>query len=224
MNLEQRIERLERENRRLKLVGGALVAAVVAASPVGAAMPQDIPEVLEARMFRVVDAAGSQEDAGPFERLLVPPDELPPECELGPAPVLRPPANANPAISSEPSFVALLVLNFMFASTDEEEVQLEALRGNRAAQQQFLIERAGDFDAGYIAEYGTTPANKVYVRALRFNEDVNQQQRDQWLGRDLFPAPGAVQFATGSLVVVVAPNRPGSPCLEPVSAYFESLQ
>ncbi len=59
MSLEQRVERLERENRRLKLAGGAVVAVLLIVALVGAVMPQGIPEVIDARMFRVVDESGT---------------------------------------------------------------------------------------------------------------------------------------------------------------------
>ena len=54
-----RIERLERENRRLKLAGGAVVAVLLGVALVGAVMPQEIPEVIEARGIRVVDENGT---------------------------------------------------------------------------------------------------------------------------------------------------------------------
>ena len=51
MDLEQRIERLERENRRLKLAGGAVVAVLFGAACVGAVIPRQIQDVIEAREF-----------------------------------------------------------------------------------------------------------------------------------------------------------------------------
>ncbi len=67
-----RLERVERENRRLKIAGGAVVAVLAAVVLVGAVMPQEIPEVIEARMFRVVDENGESRiliSAGGFEYL-----------------------------------------------------------------------------------------------------------------------------------------------------------
>ena len=55
MDIEQRVERLERENRRLKLAGAAVVAVLLAVALVGAVMPQ---EIIEARGFRVTDENG----------------------------------------------------------------------------------------------------------------------------------------------------------------------
>ena len=50
-----RVQRLERDNRRLKLGAGALVAVLVAVPLVGAVLPAQVPEVIEARAFRVLD-------------------------------------------------------------------------------------------------------------------------------------------------------------------------
>ena len=60
MDIEQRFERLERENRRLKLAGAAVVAVLLAVALVGAVMPQEIPEIVEARQFRVIDENGER--------------------------------------------------------------------------------------------------------------------------------------------------------------------
>ena len=53
-----RVQRLERDNRRLKLGAGGLVALVVAVPLVGAVLPAQGPEVIEARAFRVLDEQG----------------------------------------------------------------------------------------------------------------------------------------------------------------------
>ena len=55
-----RVQRLERDNRRLKLAGGAMAAVLVAVPLVGAALPAQVPEVIEARAFRVLDENGTQ--------------------------------------------------------------------------------------------------------------------------------------------------------------------
>ena len=54
-----RVQRLERDNRRLKLGAGCLVALVVAVPLVGAVLPVQVPEVIEARSFRVLDEQGT---------------------------------------------------------------------------------------------------------------------------------------------------------------------
>ena len=54
-----RVQRLERDNRRLKLGAGALVALLVAVPLVGAVLPAQVPEVIEARAFRVLDENGT---------------------------------------------------------------------------------------------------------------------------------------------------------------------
>ena len=59
MELEQRIERLERENRRLKVAGGAVVAVLLGVALVGAVMPLEIPGASEAEAVRVLDEGGS---------------------------------------------------------------------------------------------------------------------------------------------------------------------
>ena len=59
MDLEQRVGRLERENRRLKIAGGAVVAVLLTVALVGAVLPQGIPEVIHAREFQVVDESGT---------------------------------------------------------------------------------------------------------------------------------------------------------------------
>lgn len=53
--LHDRVDRLERENRRLKMVGAALLVTL---SLLGAAKSQEVPEEIVARRFRVVDANG----------------------------------------------------------------------------------------------------------------------------------------------------------------------
>lgn len=58
-DLEQRVEKLERGNRRLKMVGGVVAAVLMAAALVGAVLPQEIPEVVDARVFRVLDGNGT---------------------------------------------------------------------------------------------------------------------------------------------------------------------
>ena len=54
-----RVQRLERDNRRLKLAGGAMAAVLVAVPLVGAALPAQVPEVIEAGLFRVLDEQGT---------------------------------------------------------------------------------------------------------------------------------------------------------------------
>ena len=53
-----RVQRLERDNRRLRLAAGGLVAVLVAAT-VAAVLPAQVPEVIEARAFRVLDENGT---------------------------------------------------------------------------------------------------------------------------------------------------------------------
>ena len=57
MELEQRVERLERDNRRLKIAGGAVLLVFVATGLVGAASPQ-VPLSLQAQEFVLVTESG----------------------------------------------------------------------------------------------------------------------------------------------------------------------
>jgi hypothetical protein len=53
--LESRVDKIERDNRRLKLTVGALLLALAAVPLIGAVMPEQIPEVIQARRFHVID-------------------------------------------------------------------------------------------------------------------------------------------------------------------------
>jgi hypothetical protein len=53
--LESRVDKLEQDNRRLKLTVGALLLALAAVPLIGAVMPEQIPELIQARQFRVID-------------------------------------------------------------------------------------------------------------------------------------------------------------------------
>lgn len=58
-DLLARVDRLERENRRLKLTTGALVAALAGAALLGAVWPQEIPETIAAQAIAVLDDDGN---------------------------------------------------------------------------------------------------------------------------------------------------------------------
>jgi hypothetical protein len=58
--LESRLSKVERDNRRLKLALGALLLALAAVPLIGAVMPEQIPEVIEARAFQVIDENGER--------------------------------------------------------------------------------------------------------------------------------------------------------------------
>ena len=49
--LESRVDKIERDNRRLKLTVGALLLALAAVPLIGAVMPEQIPERIQARQF-----------------------------------------------------------------------------------------------------------------------------------------------------------------------------
>ena len=57
--LSGRLERLERENRRMKRAGLAVVGIALTVALIGATTPDEIPEVIEARAFRVIDENGN---------------------------------------------------------------------------------------------------------------------------------------------------------------------
>jgi hypothetical protein len=58
--LESRVDKIERDNRRLKLTVGALLLALAAVPLIGAVMPQEISDVIQAREFNVVDENGTR--------------------------------------------------------------------------------------------------------------------------------------------------------------------
>ena len=53
--VDARLDKLEQDNRRLKLTVGALLLVMAAVPLVGAVMPEQIPEVIQARRFEVID-------------------------------------------------------------------------------------------------------------------------------------------------------------------------
>ncbi|SVA37320.1 uncharacterized protein METZ01_LOCUS90174 [marine metagenome] len=53
---ESRLSTLEKDNRRLKLALVALLLVLASVSLVGAIMPEQAPQVITARQFRVIDA------------------------------------------------------------------------------------------------------------------------------------------------------------------------
>ena len=58
--LESRVSKIERDNRRLKLTVGALLLALAAVPLIGAVMPEQIPELIQARRFEVIDENGTR--------------------------------------------------------------------------------------------------------------------------------------------------------------------
>ena len=59
MTVDERLDRLERQNRRLKVGLASLLAAAVAAGLVGFARQDSIPDLVEARAFHVVSEDGT---------------------------------------------------------------------------------------------------------------------------------------------------------------------
>ncbi len=57
--VESRLSKLEQDNRWLKLTVGALVSVLAAVPLIGAVMPEQIPQVITARQFRVTDVTGT---------------------------------------------------------------------------------------------------------------------------------------------------------------------
>ena len=56
--VDARLDKLEQDNRRLKLTVGALLLVMAAVPLVGAVMPEQIPEVIQARAFHAIDGNG----------------------------------------------------------------------------------------------------------------------------------------------------------------------
>jgi len=57
-DLTQRLDRLERENRRLKISGAILLLALAAVGVMGQVLPKAVPKVVEAERFVLRDAKG----------------------------------------------------------------------------------------------------------------------------------------------------------------------
>ena len=57
--VDARLDKLEQDNRRLKLTVGALLLALAAVPLIGAVMPEQIPQEITARAFYVEDENGN---------------------------------------------------------------------------------------------------------------------------------------------------------------------
>jgi hypothetical protein len=57
--VDARLDKLEQDNRRLKLTVGALLLALAAVPLIGAVMPQEIPDAVRARSFEMIDENGT---------------------------------------------------------------------------------------------------------------------------------------------------------------------
>ena len=53
--MESRLDKLEQDNRRLMLAVGALLLVMAAVPLIGAVMPEQIPDLMVARRFEVID-------------------------------------------------------------------------------------------------------------------------------------------------------------------------
>jgi hypothetical protein len=58
--LESRVDKLEQDNRRLKLTLGALLLALAAVPLIGAVTPEQIQAVIQARKFEVIGENGTR--------------------------------------------------------------------------------------------------------------------------------------------------------------------
>ena len=54
-----RLDKLEQDNRRLKLTVGALLLVLAAVPLVGAVMPEQRPQMIRASIFRTIDGNGN---------------------------------------------------------------------------------------------------------------------------------------------------------------------
>ena len=57
--VDARLDKLEQDNRRLKLTVGALLLVLAAVPLIGAVMPEQIPEVIRAGAFHAIDGNGT---------------------------------------------------------------------------------------------------------------------------------------------------------------------
>ena len=56
--VDARLDKLEQDNRRLKLTVGALLLVLAAVPLIGAVMPEQLPDLIQARAFRVIGENG----------------------------------------------------------------------------------------------------------------------------------------------------------------------
>ena len=56
--VDARLDKLEQDNRRLKLATGALLLVLAAAPLIGAMMPEQRPQMVRASTFRTIDGNG----------------------------------------------------------------------------------------------------------------------------------------------------------------------
>jgi len=59
MTIEQRLDRLERQNRMLKGAGAAVLLGLLAVGVMGATQQEEIPDVVKAREFEVIGKDGT---------------------------------------------------------------------------------------------------------------------------------------------------------------------
>ena len=165
------------------------------------------------------------QEASIFEALMPPEGLLPAGCGLSPAPrAMRPPFNSNPAISSDPRWLGLETM-LHFYPAEEEEARKPEGTDREGLFEKFLTERGAVFDSGYLASYGQIPT-QVYVRALRFKESANHEQRQRFLAMPpMRNTAFDARFLKGNIVILVASNKMrDAPCFEPLRKYFESIE
>ena len=108
MDIEQRFERLERENQRLKLAGAAVVAVLLAVALVGAVKPQEIPEIIKARAFRVMDENDAdcweEEGDGPVQNFFAEFSAAHGDEELLPLKLVAEPAAHPEDVETKPNY------------------------------------------------------------------------------------------------------------------------
>ena len=57
--VDARLDKIEQDNRRLKLTVGALLLVMAAVPLIGAVMPEQIPKVIQAQQFQAVNENGN---------------------------------------------------------------------------------------------------------------------------------------------------------------------
>ena len=103
--LESRVDKLEQDNRRLKLTVGALLLVLAAVPLIGAVMPEQIPELIQARSFHVNDESGTMRSVMDVDGIMYIDENANVRAQLGRV-VLK-----TPSTGAETTYPAQVVLH-----------------------------------------------------------------------------------------------------------------